>query len=195
MKNFGFLLILGLLFNAMPLDLNSQIHLNNPSFEDEPADATIPMGWFGCQRGTTPEIMPGFWGVYDDASEGDTYVGIITRENGTFESIGQRLSEKLKKDNCYQFSLELSHSKFYSGYNGVIRLRIWIGSEKCEKTQLIYQSEPIESSEWETYVVKFTAKNDSNYITMEAFYKENPFSFKGNILIDNISPIFACDRT
>ena len=74
----------------LPIALSSQIYLTNASFEGEPQDATVPTGWFACELGTTPDILPGFWGVYSESSEGETYLGLITREDGTFESIGQR---------------------------------------------------------------------------------------------------------
>ena len=43
-----------------------------------------------CEDFTTPDILPGFWGEYNEANHGETYVGMITRANGTYESIGKR---------------------------------------------------------------------------------------------------------
>src|SRR5689334_15278944 len=60
---------------CLSLRLFSQvIELFNPSFEDTPQDATMPQGWTGCKEGTTPDILPGFWGVYTPPSDGQTYV-------------------------------------------------------------------------------------------------------------------------
>ena len=59
------------------------ITILNSSFEGEPADATVPQGWMACQEGTTPDILPGYWGVYTYPANGDTYLGLITRGNGT----------------------------------------------------------------------------------------------------------------
>ena len=59
------------------------IYWQNASFEGEPQDATVPIGWLACEPFTTPDILPGFWGIFQEASEGETYVGLITRENGT----------------------------------------------------------------------------------------------------------------
>jgi len=171
-----------------------QINLNNPSFEDTPSDATTPMGWFECEEHTTPDILPGYWGVYNEASEGETFVGMITRENGTFESIGQRTSEIMHKDNCYSFSIDLAHSKSYSGYNKAIKLRIWIADKKCGTQQMVFESELIENLEWESHQIKFIPENDARYIIIEAFYKEGWFKRKGNILIDHITAIRNCNR-
>jgi len=168
--------------------------LQNSSFEDEPADATMPMGWFACQDATTPDILPGYWGVYTEASEGDTYVGLITRGNGTFESIGQRLPERLEKDACYEFELDLAHSDNYSGYSKPVKLRVWLGDKKCRRDQMVFESETITNDEWDTFKIEFTSESNSKYIFLEAYYQYENFDHKGNILIDNITPIVFCSR-
>jgi len=171
------------------------IEIANGSFEGEPADATMPQGWMSCKEGTTPDILPGYWGVYTEPSDGDTYVGLITRQNDTWEVIGQRLSGSLRKGNCYAWSLDLAHSDTYSSYNSPIRLRVWIGKTKCAKDQLVYESPLIEHADWRTYKVKFTPDDEYWYIMLEAFHTEEEVSWKGNILIDRIRPIRGCDRT
>ena len=171
------------------------IDLSNSSFEGEPADATTPQGWMACKEGTTPDILPGYWGVYTESSDGDTYVGLITRHNNTWESIGQRLPESLKEGSCYTWSMDLAHSDTYSGYNGPIRLRVWIADAKCGKDQLIYESPLIEHLDWKTYQFKFIPKKESWYILLEAFHSEEEFSYKGNVIIDRLRPIRGCDRT
>jgi len=178
-----------------PLLLSSQtILLNNASFEGKPQDATVPAGWFSCELGTTPDILPGFWGVYQQASEGKTYVGLITRDDGSWESIGQRLPAPLKAKECYAFSVDIAHSNTYSTFNKPLKVRIWGGINKCDKTQLLLETDFIENTDWEKYDVEFTAKRPMNYILIEAYFREGDFSRRGNILIDNISPIKKCTR-
>ncbi len=178
------------------LSLHSQsIELFNPSFEEEPADATTPQGWTTCKEGTTPDILPGFWGVYTPASDGETYVGLITRQNSTWESIGQRLVTPLKKGTCYNWNMDLAHSDTYAGYDGAIKLRVWISKLKCQKDQLIYESPMIEHLDWKTYLIKFVPDEDYRYILLEAFYSDEPFHYQGNILIDRIQEIKVCNRT
>ena len=170
----------------------AQITVVNPSFEDEPSDATTPQGWFPCEELTTPDIFPGFWGVYNEPSHGYTYVGIITRENGTFESFGQRLSHTLKEKACYYASIDLAHSIIYSGYNKPIKLRIYLGENKCSKDQLIFESPVIKQMTWKTFKFEFNPEANYDYIILEAYYKDGRFSHKGNILIDNLRPILRC---
>lgn len=172
-----------------------QSHLNNASFEGQAQDATMPSGWFACELGTTPDILPGFWGVATEPSEGSTYMGLITREDGSYESVGQRLKDPLKQDYCYEFEFDLCRSNTYEGYNFPIRLMIWGGKSKCNKDQLLYSSPTIEHTDWKTYKVKFDAKQKIRYIILEAYFGDGlMFKYKGNILIDAMSRIKVCTR-
>lgn len=194
MENKYFIFILLSFFSHFCVNGQS-IELSNSSFEGEPRDATVPQGWMICKEGSTPDILPGFWGVYGEASDGDTYVGLITRINNTWEDIGQRLTSNLEKGTCYTWAVDLAHSDTYSGYSGALKLRIWASKLKCQKDQLIYESPLIENSEWQTYQFKFTPDRDYRYILLEAFHSEEPFQYKGNILIDRLRMIQPCDRT
>lgn len=179
---------------SFSVNLHSQIVLNNASFEDEPADATVPMGWFPVATGTTPDILPGFWGVYHEASDGETYVGLITRFDGSFESIGQRFSSRLDKENCYRFSIDLAQSKTYAGYNDPLKIRIWVSNKKGKRTQMIFESEYITHPNWKTYEVDFQPEFNAKFILIEAFHTDNEVNRSGNILLDNITSLVPCNK-
>ena len=182
-----------LLLGFSPI-LTGQIYLDNSSFEGEPADATIPVGWHECAELTTPDILPGVWGVYMEPAEGETFVGLITRSDGSYESIGQRLKQTIPAKECYQFTLDLAHSNTYSGFNAPIRLRVWGGSTRCRKDQLILETKFISHTDWTTYPILFFAESPINYLLFEAYLDNNSKPRKGNILIDNISKLKKCDR-
>ncbi|MGK0315983.1 MAG: hypothetical protein ACI86M_002215 [Saprospiraceae bacterium] len=182
-------------FMLFSIENHCQISVTNPSFEDEPADATTPQGWHPCDNMTTPDIFPGFWGVYNEPSNGNTYVGIITRENGSYEQFGQRLSSKLKKGQCYRTSIDLAHSIIYSGYNKPIQVRIYIGSSKCNKNQLIFESPVVKSMKWSTHLIEFVPNGEHEYFIFQAHYSDEPFNHKGNILLDNLRPFVVCGNT
>lgn len=193
------ILLLGLLFTMLaPISpLRGQLvqhHLRNPSFEGEPADATTPVGWIVSTPGTTPDILPGYWGVYQEANDGDTYIGLITRPDGSWEAIAQRLSAPLSVGDCYRFTIDLAHSRTYSGYNGVLKLRVYGGRHREDRSYLLYESPAIDHLHWETYPVDFRPDRSFQYLILEAFYSEEPFSFSGNILLDNLSALFPCPR-
>jgi hypothetical protein len=75
------------------------IKLQNPSFEDIPragSGMTPPItGWFDCgktnfQSETPPDIHPvetGAWGVSKDAYDGATYLGMVVRDNDSWETL------------------------------------------------------------------------------------------------------------
>ena len=190
---FRFLCLVGTLCTGQ-LGLG-QILLDNPSFEGEPKDATTPIGWLECEKGTTPDILPGFWGVYLQPYDGETYVGLITRSNGTWEAIGQRLKASLKKDDCYQISLELAYSPAYAGYNEPIKFRLWGGGERCEEAQLLGETDPVTNTDWKLFSFEFTPNKNIRYLIFEAYYDTSKkYTHNGNILIDNISPVRTCPR-
>ena len=192
------LLLSFLIWMIIPVNLlTAQLvehHLRNPSFEGEPADATTPVGWIVSTPGTTPDILPGFWGVYQEANDGDTYIGLITRPDGSWEAIAQRLPEPLVVGDCYRFTIDLAHSRTYSGYNGVLKLRVYGGRSRGDRSNLLYESPDIDHMHWKTYPVDFRPDRSFQYLILEAFYSEEPFSFSGNILLDNISSLIPCPR-
>jgi hypothetical protein len=175
--------------------LTGQIKMENSSFEGEAQDATTPVGWLECELGTTPDILPGPWGVYLEAVEGETYIGMITRRGGSWEALGQRLPEALEKDECYKMSMYLAHSKSYAGYNENIILRIWGGNERCDKAQLLGETKPIKNQDWKKFTFEFNTENDIKYLIIEAYYdKSKKYTHNGNLLIDGISAITFCNR-
>jgi hypothetical protein len=154
----------------------------------------MPIGWLACKAMTTPDILPGVWGIYQEASDGDTYVGLITRANGTWESITQRLERTIETDDCYVFGLDLARGATYSGYSSPLKIRIWGSTDRCNTDQLLYESPLIEHTAWKSYQIEFTAEQPIRYIIFEAFHKESRFRYNGNILLDNLRPLQNCPR-
>lgn len=187
-------LLIGLLLQCFTTTISAQIYLQNASFEGKAQDATVPVGWHPCELGTTPDILPGPWNVYQESSAGETYVGLITRDDGSWESIGQRLRRPIKSNDCYSFSIDLAHSRTYSGYNRPIRLRVWGCQTRCSKDQLLLETDLIRNLDWETFEIEFYAKKTINYIVLEAYCEGTGPKCRGNILIDNITPLKQCIR-
>ena len=186
---FSFLLIL------MVHPISGQITLNNSSFEGEPQDAVVPMGWQGCELGSTPDILPGSWGVYNEPSDGETFMGLITRQDGSWESVGQKLSKPIKNGDCYEFGIDLSHSKTYANYNKPIKIKIWGGVSSCSKDIMLGESKAISHTAWKRYYFQLEPNQDIQYIIFEARSIDGLyFSYNGNILLDNISVLKPCYR-
>ncbi|MEY4936686.1 MAG: hypothetical protein RIS64_3045 [Bacteroidota bacterium] len=200
-----------LLAGFTPLNLAAQqiIKLDNPSFEDFPQAAHTPAGWFDCgfASETPPDVQPNpQFQVSKPAKDGKTYLGLVVRDNNTWEAVGQRLKIPLQKGQCYQFSLQLAKSELYVSKSKMTNkdvnyvtpaiVRIWGGNSYCSKDENLADSEPIENGAWKTYTFRLKPKSDYNYIMIEAFYKmPTLFPYNGNILVDNASDLVPtpCD--
>lgn len=200
-------LLLGFLISLGQADT---IKLRKPSFEQEPFAGTYDgasiRGWFDCgvinfPAETPPDIHPvNFWGNTKQAQSGRTYLGMVTRDNDTYESVSQKLDSKLIGGECYEFSVYLSRSEQYvsatrqsgklENYVKPIVLRVWGGFGYCDTRELLGESAPVDHSPWQRYDFKFSPSMDVSSFTIEAFYKVPVlFPYNGHILVDNMSSI------
>ncbi|MDX2134017.1 MAG: hypothetical protein SFV52_04500 [Saprospiraceae bacterium] len=184
------LLIAGWLWAQQP----SPIPFFNPSFEDEPRASASPAGWTSYTPGSTPDIFPGAWGLQAPAADGKTCLGLVTRTDGSTEDVSQNLQQPLQAGVCYKFSIRLAHLPQYVGYNQAVRLRIWGGTEG-RRTELLAGSPLIHHPDWREYTFEFIPDQEVRCITFEAYFGPGVmFRYKGNILLDLVSPIIRCDR-
>jgi outer membrane protein OmpA-like peptidoglycan-associated protein len=179
------------------------IKLDNPSFEDFPGAAHTPQGWFDCGFAgeSAPDVQPsGTFSVNKPAFHGSTYLGMVVRDNNTWEAIGQRLKSPLLKGVTYTFSLNAARSELYmsksqltgkdANYITPATVRIWAGSGYCAKEEMLDETEPVSEGNWKKFTFKFTPKMTLNYFMIEGFYKvPTLFPYNGNVLIDNASDI------
>ena len=195
------------------------IRLSNPSFEDRPHYGSVDnnssiKGWYDCgavnfPTATPPDIHEGatrdtsYWDNNVATAHGKTYLGLVVRDNDSWESVSQRLAFPLSSDKCYSFSIYLARSDTYNSATMATRgalisktasfttpavLRIWGSNGYCGENQLLAESAPIDHSEWKEYEFKIEANKDYNFITFEAFYKTPVlFPYNGHILLDNSS--------
>jgi outer membrane protein OmpA-like peptidoglycan-associated protein len=179
------------------------IKLDNPSFEDYPQAGHTPQGWFDCgfASETPPDVQPNaVFKVTKTAMHGSTYLGMVTRDNNTWEAIGQRLKTPLVKGTNYNFSIYAARSEIYlsqsrttnkdANYTTPIILRIWGGSGFCAKNEMLDETEPISSGTWQKMSFNFTPKSNHTHFMIEVFYKvPTLFPYNGNLLLDNASDI------
>ena len=207
--------------------LNAQeaVELRNPSFEGIVRQGNayfnledwIDCGQFKSERRTAPDIHPGnFWGNTDSQggidmppSEGRTYLGMVARDDNTYESVSQQLDGWLKEDQCYVFSIDMLRSlNYWSGlasqsplstakfnFKEPIVLRVWGSNSVCFHDQrygapeLLVESSPVRNTkEWQTNIFMIQPKKDYKFITLEAFYiTPTDSAYLGHILVDNAS--------
>lgn len=167
----------------------------NHSFEDTPRASASPAGWYSDTPGSTPDILPGAWGIEFPPQEGKTCLGLVTRSDNTTEDVTQALATPLSAGTCYSFSVFLAHAEKYVGFNQPARLRVWGSAVKGSKGKLMASSPLINHSDWRNYRFEFFTPTEIRYITLEAWYAPGViFKYNGNILLDNCSDIQRCDR-
>lgn len=207
------LLLFLIALNCVPLSGQTaqDIFIQNGSFEGPPKCCDPPSAWENCgfKAETPPDVQPALdeanrplFNVTKTAFAGNTYLGMVVRENDTYERVAQRLLQPLKKDVCYTFSIYLCRSETYLSasnrnepdklkeFTQPIILRIWGGDAYCHQKQLLAESPLITNTDWKKYDFEFEVKSDMWYFELEAFYKTPVlFPYNGNILLDNASHI------
>jgi len=197
---------------AVPLALFAQqkevlIPLTNPSFEGIPKCCEAPSGWYNCGESgeSPPDIQPGFFQVTKAPSHGDTYMGLVVRDNETWEAVGQRLPQPLENNECYEFSVDLCRAELYLSlsrttgdevnYASPAKIRVWGGMGYCDKREMLYETPLITTTRWLTYTFRIHPKKGSYpFLLIEAYYKTPTlFPYNGNILLDNATPIKQID--
>lgn len=179
------------------------IRLKNPSFEARSANpSTVPSGWInlGLVSETPSDIQPGHFAVDLSAQNGRTYVGMVVRENNTWEGIGQRLDKFLQKDSAYSFSIFLTRSHQYLSptkthsqsvnFEAPTILKIWGYNTTTQQEELLAESAAVSHSEWTKYsfILKPTLASYDE-LDLMAYYAVGFEKQNGNLLLDNCSAI------
>ena len=190
-------------------NLNAQrISLRNPSFEDMPAHSRTPRHWINCgdRNESPPDIFPErqyVFGVNKRPYAGNTYLGLVTRDNDTREVVAANLTEPLEANVCYRFSIAIGRSPEYrsvsratnreANYTDPTRLRIWGSNGNCQQQELLAESPLIEHFDWQLYTfVMKPMRNSYSSIILEAYYPDNLLKpTNGHLLLDAAS---AFDR-
>lgn len=200
------LLILFLIGSCLTVEAQDYIQLQNPSFEDAPGAGQTPMGWHDCGTGVAspPDIHASvnqtIFGVSHPAYHGNTYVGMVVRENDTWEALGQKLSVPMQGGECYLFNLFLATSGDYQSptrlsnelvfFKNPAVVTIWGGYDYCDRTELLAQSPPIKNFDWQDYQFFFQPSKTYTHIIIEAYFGGNDgVAYNGNVLLDLASPL------
>ncbi|MDX2135976.1 MAG: hypothetical protein SFV52_14420 [Saprospiraceae bacterium] len=181
------------------------IHLKNPSFELDKKNkcGEEPLYWdnLGDEFETAPDVQPGCFNVTTYALHGTLYLGLVVRDNGTGESVGQALNGQLEKDSTYLFTLSLARAPVLTSmsrttgreasYNKACSLQIYAVHTDDKRTELIGETYPVAHTDWKDYTFEFRPTLGSyNYLQLKAvFSPESDGFYNGNILIDNLSAI------
>lgn len=213
MRAYLFILTILISFSIQAFSQSDTIRLVNPSFEGQPMASRTPYGWVDCgfKGETPPDIQPsGTFMVTRQAYSGNTYLGMVVRDNDTWERVSQRLSSPIQAGKCYSFTIYLCRSGVYlspdpnssalqgrdvqqlkpKSYTQPAVLRVWGGSGYCSQRELLGETSTVENTNWQAYTLTFEPSQTHYYFELEAFYKTPTLlPYNGNLLIDNAGEI------
>jgi len=174
--------------------------LRNGSFEGSPMHSTTPNHWIDCgfEGESPPDIHPsGAFTVVREARHGDTYLGMVARDNETWERLSQKLLVPLQKGHSYELSGFIARSDQYlsvskmtdlqANYNGALQLRIWGSNNAFQQKILLAETGPIQSTNWKAFQLDFKTEEPFQFLIIEAYYVPNEMEpYNGNFLLDNL---------
>jgi len=194
LRNILFIALLG--WHVLPVRPQ---YLSNGSFEGRPAMHQPPPGWYPCKSNSTPDTQPGIWGHTMSASDGGTYLSMVTRgpwganANST-EDCQTELLEELSPDECYELTIDLAtcedcgHTSDigWISYARPVILNIYASTALCQKDMLIASFGPVTNFDWQTFRTTFSPSGSGyRYVLLEAGFAEMPEYF-GTIVVDNL---------
>jgi len=145
------------------IEVQCQI-ISNGSFEGTPVTGVPPEGWSACHYYSTPDTQPGSWGVTQSASNGSTYISLVTRGSetetpNTTENVQTQLLKTMLKGNEYHLDIDLAYSEVFQwgiySYTNPAKLQVFGGVNSCDKKELLWESQPINHTEWKTYRLNY----------------------------------------
>ena len=191
-------------FSFVTQELRKNI-IEDPSFESE-FESTFyhhPM-WINGTRFMFPHRMPPtahmvntnrFGNSYPPA-DGNQYVSLVTREDGSYQMLSQTLGWQLSQDSCYQFTIDIRHekefrSKVYNDqkekyFTSPVQLRVSLSNYLDRPEEIIYQSGEALNDQWEQHLIEFQPTDIYKFILFEV-NSLLPTISNGNIFIDNIN--------
>ena len=215
MNRILFIIGLLILFNAPAgIAQYDTLRLSNASFEGVPFEGDgnlntrLPRGCFDCGfvGESPPDVQPVYGGAFQVTKpphDGDTYIGLVVRDNDTWERFSQKMNAPMIKGQCYKFSIYLARSEIYMSYSRQVKdsmiqanyvtpakLRIYGGNAPCDRTEMLGETSLVRNTRWLKYSFQFEPINDYSYLVFEAFYNTPTLvPYNGNILVDDASPI------
>lgn len=202
-------LVLFFSLSARVLSAQIELPLINPSFEGTPTQGfnaeqifQLP-GWVDCYMNilsSPPDIHSAetrYFNVEHAPQDGNTFLGLVVRDNKTWECVMTKLKAPLYPDQSYRLDLYAGQSpKYYSRtsyppyqkkFTRPVIIRVWGGHGDSAEEQLLGQTEPVDHIEWRLYSFSFRPPEEFDHILIEAYYiPESKKPYAGHVLIDNL---------
>lgn len=140
------------------------------------------------------------FGVNKSAKHGGRFISMVTRIEGSYESISQKLDKDLIKNQTYLIGFYCALAeRYYSPYPpnehsksfvNAVKINVFLANSNFERDQLIYSSGSNDNFEWKEHVIEFIPDNNFQYIIFEVDFEEGSEPYRGHILLDNVSDIY-----
>jgi hypothetical protein len=184
----------------------SVVFFQNPSFEDTPRRSKTPYGWYlcGANHHSPPDIHPeNIFKVTKSPADGITYLGMVSRADGSVESIEQVLSEPLqpgtyrmdffaaRSDEYYSYSVPVDQ---WVHFDHPLHLAVYGSDVPCSTARLLGRSQLVKDTAWQYYTLtlKVSAPVGRLQIRVEPPGTADSI-WHGSMLIDGLSPIVPVD--
>lgn len=177
-------------------------YVNNPSFEDVEKSGASPKGWYDCGFDDESPVdvhssQSDFWGVKEYPADGNSFVGMVFRDNDTYEGISAKLIYPLLRDSTYRLTISVKQSPSYISssrinqdqtvnFDSPAQLEIWGGNRFCQMDLQLEVSAPITVGDWQELTFYITLPKDINYLSLFVD-RTDPYDENGHILIDNLT--------
>ncbi|MBR9920905.1 MAG: hypothetical protein GYB31_08695 [Bacteroidetes bacterium] len=198
--------LIALVFFSGNVLAQTPLLLFNPDFEESPAGAsTTPEGWIHCgfPRATPPDVHgmnTQFAMVADDPKFGEQYVGLVARDNNTWEDLGQKLEFPLEANKWHFLSFYAKKADIYRSrsqatgreinLDGPLVMLIYGSSEACAQEEMLAVTPVLDYGDWTKVSVSFVPTKAYDYFWFEVHYDDPEAEpYNGNVLLDNFSPI------
>ena len=201
--------VFALFFLLLTINVSGQNLLRNPSFEaGEPSPSKTPHPWINPENSfrTPPDIHGSdtdWFGVQLQAADGDQFLGLAVRGDGTKESVSQRITRRVEVGTTYRLSLYATQSPVFEGGIRYIEddtlrsntadfinptvLEIWVGMDSyCMTGKRLYRSLPIVPGEWTLHEVTFTLDAPYRFLLIGADFPFPDDPEYGHVLIDDV---------
>lgn len=145
--------------------------------------------WCLFESKSTPDIhghFTNFWNTGTQPFHGETFVGLVAREDSTWECLGQYLEEPLQAEGTYALSITVCQDPGFLGFMNPTVIRIWGTNEEYGFEELLATSEPVINPKWKEYTFDLLPSKSYQYLIIQAYYPADSIvPTSGHVLIDN----------
>ena len=132
-------------------------------------------------------------------------MGLVARDNETWERVSQRLEEPLQPWQGYTMRFYTCQSYAFRSisrstgeevdYTTPVLLRIYGGQRPCDEHDLLATVGPVNWRRWRAHDVYLDVKEKYTYISIEAYYAKGKHKTNGHVLLDALGPIIPVSTT